>query len=194
MRSLRYLLIIISILSCVSCSKDRISNGYQGFINVDGKRAVDIKIGYNDDIREFGLGNHNWCLFTEEQNVKERLIDINQQAAVISLSDSGEIVELELNVPGYGELYVCGRHDYHKGKFEKTGDNTYKVSEANYIERLENPKYNSSFLEGTLVFHKLVYNKKGSVLQLDMTLKLNREIRIVYDGDTPVVDNLGGRM
>ena len=192
MKKLLYLISCV-LLICVSCNKEGIiHDGYNGFINLDGKRVLDLMVAYNDDITEFGLGKLNWCFFTEEQDV--HLINPDQLAAVISLSDSGKIVELELNVPSYGELYVDGRHDYHNGDFEETADNSYKVTDAIFIERLEGNNYTRSIIEGTLVFNKLVYNDKGSILQMDMTLKMNSEIRIVFDGKTPVVYNLRDMM
>lgn len=155
----------------VSCAKDILAPGY---ISVNGERRLDLQCGYEADMSGIGFGKNIWHLFAEDIEIKNQS-DINQcSVSVRSAPQEPVLTSMALyGIPGYGNLML---------EFSGSGSNEYKIK-GQFAEQMGAGQ--GTHVSGTAKVNTFSYNKSSTHLKLDVTLNLDKTIRIVFKGSTP---------
>ena len=154
-----------------SCSKDLFAPGY---ISVDGERRLDLQCGYEADMSGIGFGKNIWHLFTEDIEIKGPS-DINQcSVSVWSAPQEPVLTSIFIyGIPGYGNLML---------EFSGSDSKEYEIK-GQFEEQMGAGQ--GKHVSGTAKVNTFSYNKTSTHLKLDVTLNLDKTIRIVFKGSTP---------
>ncbi|MBR5904967.1 MAG: hypothetical protein IKZ51_00745 [Bacteroidales bacterium] len=155
----------------VSCTKEIFTPGY---ISVDGERRLDLQCGYEADMSGIGLGKNNWHLFTEDIEIKSQS-DINQcSVSVWSAPQEPVITSMSIyGIPGYGNLML---------EFSGSDSKGYKIK-GQFAEQMGTGQ--GTQISGSAKVNTFSCNSSSTRLNLDVTLDLDKTIRIVFNGSTP---------
>ena len=154
-----------------SCSKDLFAPGY---ISVDGERRLDLQCGYEADMSGVGFGKNIWHLFAEDLEIKS-LSDIDQcSVSVWSAPQEPVLTSMFIyGIPGYGNLML---------EFSSSDSKEYEIK-GQFAEQMGAGQ--GMHISGTAKVKTFSYNKSSTRLNLDVTLTLDKTIRIVFNGSTP---------
>ena len=155
----------------VSCTKDLFASGY---ISVDGERRLDLRCGYEADMSGIGFGKNNWHLFAEDIEIKSQS-DINQcSVSVWSAPQEPVLTSIFIyGIPGYGNLML---------EFSGSGPTEYGIK-GQFAEQMGAGQ--GTTISGTAKVNTFSYNTSSTSLNFDVTLNLDKTIRIVFNGSTP---------
>ena len=155
----------------VSCTKGILPPGY---ISVDGERMLDLKCGYEADMSGIGFGKNNWHLFADDIEIKSQS-DINQcSVSVWSTTNKPVLTSIDIyGIPGYGNLML---------EFSGSGPTEYGIK-GQFAEQMGAGQ--GTTISGTAKVNTFSYNTSSTRLNLDVTLNLDKTIRIVFNGSTP---------
>ena len=155
----------------VSCTKDIFAPGY---ISVDGERRLDLQCGYEADMDGIGFGKNNWHLFAEDIEI-EKQSDINQcSVSVWGAPQEPKLMSMDIyGIPGYGNLML---------EFSGSNSKEYDIK-GQFAEQMGAGQ--GAHISGTAKVNTFSYNKSSTHLKLDVTLNLDKTIRIVFKGSTP---------
>ena len=155
----------------VSCTKDIFAPGY---ISVDGERRLDLQCGYEADMSGIGFGKNNWHLFAEDIEIKSQS-DINQcSVSVWGAPQEPKLMSMDIyGIPGYGNLML---------EFSGSNSKEYDIK-GQFAEQMGAGQ--GAHISGTAIVNTYSYNKTSTRLNLDITLTLDKTIRVVFRGSTP---------
>ena len=155
----------------VSCTKDIIAPGY---ISVDGERRLDLQCGYEADMSGIGFGKNIWHLFAEDIEIKSQS-DINQCSVTIQSAPQKPVLTLMAlyGIPGYGNLML---------EFSGSGSDEYEIK-GQFAEQMGAGQ--GKPISGTAYVKTFTCSSSSNRLSLDVTLNLDKTIRIVFEGSTP---------
>ena len=169
----------------VSCTKDIVAPGYTsvdgessffapGYITVDGERRIDLQCGYEADMSGMGFGKNIWHLFADDIVIKSQS-DINQcSVSVWSAPQEPVLTSMALyGIPGYGNLML---------EFGGSGSNEYEIK-GQFAEQMGDGQ--GKPVSGTAYVKTFTCSSSSTRLSLDVTLNLDKTIRIVFKGSTP---------
>ena len=154
-----------------SCTKETMTAGY---ISVDGERRLDLQCGYEADMSGIGFGKNIWHLFAEDIEIKSQS-DINQcSVSVWSAPQEPVITSMSIyGIPGYGNLML---------EFSGSDSKGYKIK-GQFAEQMGAGQ--GTHVSGTAKVNTFSSNSSSTHLNLDVTLNLDKTIRIVFNGSTP---------
>ena len=155
----------------VSCTKDIYAPGY---ISVDGERRLDLKCGYEADMSGIGFGKNIWHLFAEDLEIKKQS-DIDQCSVSIWCAPQEPVLTSMMiyGIPGYGNLML---------EFSGSNSKEYKI-QGQFAEQMGSGQ--GTHVSGTAKVKTFSCNSSSTRLNLDVTLNLDRTIRIVFNSSTP---------
>ena len=167
----RIALLLLFCFFLVSCTKDIFAPGY---ISVDGERRLDLQCGYEADMSGIGFGKNNWHLIAEDIEI-ERRSDINQcSVSVWGAPQEPILMSMDMyGIPGYGNLML---------EFSGSDSKEYEIK-GQFAEQMGAGQ--GKHVSGTAKVNTFSYNKSSTHLKLDVTLNLDKTIRIVFKGSTP---------
>ena len=121
-----------------------------------------------------GFGKNIWHLFAEDIEIKSQS-DINLcSVSVWSAPQEPILTSMALyGIPGYGNLML---------ECTSSGSNEYEIK-GQFAEQMGAGQ--GTHVSGTAKVNTFSYNKSSTHLNLDVTLNLDKTIRIVFNGSTP---------
>ena len=158
-------------LFLASCTEDIFAPGY---ISVNGERRLDLQCGYEADMSGIGFGKNIWHLFAEDIEIKGQS-DINQCSVSVWSAPQEPVLTTMMiyGIPGYGNLML---------EFSGSDSKKYEIK-GQFAEQMGAGQ--GSHVSGTAIVNTFSYNKSSARLNLDVTLGLDKTIRIVFNGFTP---------